>query len=507
MKRYVWLMALVLCAPLSAQDKDKDKDKKGKDSASDKKGGSPDDLVKQADLKTAAGDVPGAIELLRKAAAMPTAGGEVSLKLGQALDSRLELDGAIAAYRAAAEKSTGAVKAEALGRMAVAQEVRGVAEAAASADAAFAADPSAAWALVAASRSAARKGKADEALALAEKAKAAGGGAAALGALGRAREAKGDAAGAEAAYREALAAEPGRASSSIGLARTLRLSKRAAEAEPLLAAVIDKAPGAVEAYKEMARTKIALGRTDEAVGDAATAAAMSENDPDAHTLVEEITVAKALAQVARGETELAIQDLTMARDRAPESAAIRFGLAQALLARRMNDPALVELQKTVELDPKNADAYFRIGQVQHILKGNPAAAVPALEKAVAAAPANAEYRTALGAALSDTKQYDRAIEELGKASQAATPRADTWIYLGAAQLAQKKYKEAIAALDKGVELAPQSAQAEAYLGWCYFGLKDPANFKKHAGRAKELGYKEPTLLDYLRRIEAGEPIK
>ena len=27
------------------------------------------------------------------------------------------------------------------------------------------------------------------------------------------------------------------------------------------------------------------------------------------------------------------------------------------------------------------------------------------------------------------------------------------------------------------------------------------------GKAKALGHKEPTLLDYLKRIEAGEPIK
>ena len=47
----------------------------------------------------------------------------------------------------------------------------------------------------------------------------------------------------------------------------------------------------------------------------------------------------------------------------------------------------------------------------------------------------------------------------------------------------------------------------ATLGWAHFGLKDAANFKKAAGKAKSLGYNEPTLLEYLGRVEGGEDIK
>ena len=49
--------------------------------------------------------------------------------------------------------------------------------------------------------------------------------------------------------------------------------------------------------------------------------------------------------------------------------------------------------------------------------------------------------------------------------------------------------------------------AEAYLGWCYFGLKDPAGFKEHAGKARTLGWTDAQLLDRLKRVEAGEAIK
>jgi hypothetical protein len=48
---------------------------------------------------------------------------------------------------------------------------------------------------------------------------------------------------------------------------------------------------------------------------------------------------------------------------------------------------------------------------------------------------------------------------------------------------------------------------EAYLAWSHFGLKDAAAFKLHGGKARSLGHKEATLLQYLTRIEGGEAIK
>ena len=142
------------------------------------------------------------------------------------------------------------------------------------------------------------------------------------------------------------------------------------------------------------------------------------------------------------------------------------------------------------------------------MKGNAAGALGPYEKAVAADPANTTYRTYLGAALTETKQLDRSVAELTKVVE--TPsynHAEAWIYLGQAQIAAKRFKEALEALNKAAEKAPNNAQVEAYLGWAYFGQKDAPNFKLHAGKAKALGYKEATLLQYLTRIEGGEAIK
>src|SRR6266545_2254903 len=470
MTHAAWLLALLLVSP-SAADKDKEKDKK-KPEAAAKAGVSAEDLVRQADEKTAAGDAAGAKELLEKAAAMPSASGDVSLKLGRLLQSTHDLDAAMDAYKSAGEKLTAAGKGEALGRLALVQETRGVPEFAATAEAAAAADKDGPFPLIALARLRAREGKGDEALALAQKATAAGG-ADAQAAVGRAQEARNAWPEAEAAYRAAGGADGSNLVASVGLARVLRRTGRAAEGLPLLEKVIAAAPGAVDAYKESARAKIATGRGADALGDASTAAALAENDPDAARVVQEATVAKALSYVAQNQPDLAIQDLTALRDKNPDLAVAHLGLGRAYAAKR-DIPA----------------------------------AIAAYEKAVAAEPANVDYRVQLGAALAQANQADRAVTELTKVTSSPDyKRADAWIYLGQAQVVAKRYKDAIAALEKAGAVAPNNMQVETLLAWAYFGLKDSKNFVDHGRKAKALGQKEPMLIDRLTRIEGGELIK
>ena len=256
--------------------------------------GDQGDPLRLAEEKLAAGDLDGAADLLRKAAALPGATGEPSLRLGRVLEGKHEIDTAIDAYQAAAAGLSGASKGEALARLSILQHLRGVPASAASAEAAAAADAEGAWPAAALAMTRARQGKADEAMALARKAEAAGGGAPAQAALGAAHEAAKDLPAAEAAYRAAGGADANDASAAVGLARVLRLTRRAAEAEPLLQKVLAETPAAAAAYKESARVKIALGRGQDAMGDAATAAAIAEGDPEAALLAEETTVARAL---------------------------------------------------------------------------------------------------------------------------------------------------------------------------------------------------------------------
>lgn len=347
------------------------------------------------DAKLAAGDVDGAVQDLDKAMRAPDVTGGQALQLGVLREGRGELDLAIDAYKKAAGMLEGAQKGEALGRMAVLQDTRGMREATASAEAAQAADPGGVWPAIALSYARAKAGSGDEAVTLARTAVDGGGGPSAQAALGNALAAGGDTAGAEAAYRAAIAEDESQIGPAIGLAGLLRTSGRAAEAEPLLNQVLERSPGAVSAYMELARVKIAQGRAPEALGDASIAAAMAENDPEAQALVIQVRIARSLEDLRQGNQALAETELGQLRDEKPESAPVRLALAHAQLERRDADAAIVELEKAVELDPEYAEAYHELGKTQLRLKQNAAAAVTPLEKATALDQENAEYMTDL----------------------------------------------------------------------------------------------------------------
>jgi tetratricopeptide (TPR) repeat protein len=492
MKHSVWLLTLCLVTPAEA----------------DQKKPSQEDLLQQGEQKQTAGDLDGAAEVYKQAAGLPGATAEPSLRLGRVLEAKGELDTAIDAYKTASEKATGASKGEALGRLALVEETRSTGDVSALVQGAVAADPGGLWPTIAQARARAREGKGDEALSLAQKAKAAGGGAAASAALAYAQEARGDLGAAEAAYREALAADSAPILGSVGLARVLRKTGRASEGLGLVQKVLEKAPGAVDAYKESARDKIALNRAGDANGDAVTAASLAEGDQEAQSLLKEVTVAKAMDELKRNEADLALQELTALRDKDPGFAEGHVGLARVLMAKRQLDPATVELRKAIELKPDLAEAHYQLAYLSYSLKQNPLEALPEYQKAVSLDPGNLDYRTNLGVVLTAVKQFDPAVAELTKVIESpGYNRADGLTYLGAALVGAKRYKDAIAPLEKAASIAPTSPEPEAYLAWCYFGLKDAENFKKHGGKARTLGHKEPTLLQYLARVEKGEAIK
>jgi tetratricopeptide (TPR) repeat protein len=500
MKRWACVLAMVLLAAPAAAAQEEPEYVVQQFTAAE--------LVIRADEKLAAGDEEGAVKALHRAVSSEGATGEIALRLAALRESRGELDMAIDAYGTAAGMLEGAPRGEALGRQSVLQGTRGMTEAAASAEAAVAADPEGVWPMIAHSYAQAEGGKAAEAVTSARKAVDAGGGGPAQAALGNALYADGDTPAAEAAYRAAMAADESQIGPAIGLAGVLRGSGRAAEAEPLLTKVLEASPGAIAAYKELARVKMALGRANEAFGDASIAAAMAETDLDAQALVLEVKVERALQALREGNAALAEQDLSQLREEHPESAAVRMGLARAQLERRDTDAAIVELQKAVEIDPEFAAAQYELGRVQLKIKADAVAAVAPLEKAAALDEGNQVYLTTLGEALVGAQQFDRAVEVLSGAT--ALPDYESavgYFSLGQAYVNLKNYTEAVPVLQKASTLAPDAAPIWATLGWAYFGLKDAENFKSAAGKAKSLGYNEPTFLEYLGRVEDGQAIK
>ena len=168
MKRCAWLLLLLLPAVPAASDDKKKDDKKGKEAAQ----AVVVDPVKDAEAKLAAGDVDGAIKALERCA------GDERRRRAEARPAAREPRRA----RRRGRRLQGRVgdtqrpaKGEALGRMAVAQDDRGMARRARPPRRPIAADPEGVWPTIAMARRRSNEGKPDEAIALAQKAVGAGG--------------------------------------------------------------------------------------------------------------------------------------------------------------------------------------------------------------------------------------------------------------------------------------------------------------------------------------------
>ena len=510
---------LVIPAVLSAAEK-KDKDKpKGAPSAPVVKLSPGEDAIKKAQEKVAAGQVEQAKRILEAATQAEGMTGEPFLFLAQLLEPTPDWERAVAAYKSAGEKLSGPAKGEALGRLSVLQDLNGISESANNAEAAIAADPEGAWPSIALARQRVRQKRADEALALAQKALAMGSGAASAAqtAIGITQEARGDLAAAEAAYRAALAADPGSLGATLGLARVLRLTNRVAEAAPILKTLQDKAPWLSDVYRENVRVKLALGQFVEALEDATTASYLPGVDAAAEDaakqLVDEVKIARALDDVRKGRANLAIDDLKQLRDEKPQSLEVRIGLAKAYVENREIDLAVAELNKSIEMAPSSAEAYFQLGLIQHEVKKNAAAALPSYEKAVALDPQNVQYRIRLGNLLAAQGQSARGIAELTKVVEGPGANdAEAWTYLGGAYLAAARYDDVITALTKALSLIPETDATRqhrglvcAYMTWAYLNKKDKENVLKYGHMARDLGYTDATLMQRVDDIAAGKP--
>src|SRR5262245_21943850 len=86
------------------------------------------------------------------AAASAEAPGDAALRQGRELEARHQLDAALDAYKSAGETLSGPAKGEALARLSLLQEVRGLGDPVATAEAAVAADPEGVWPALAQAR-------------------------------------------------------------------------------------------------------------------------------------------------------------------------------------------------------------------------------------------------------------------------------------------------------------------------------------------------------------------
>jgi tetratricopeptide (TPR) repeat protein len=121
----------------------------------------------------------------------------------------------------------------------------------------------------------------------------------------------------------------------------------------------------------------------------------------------------------------------------------------------------------------------------YAITGQTAKALPLLEKAAAAEPANFDVRMMYGRALRDSKQIPAAVAQFNEAVKLKPGDKNAWSDFGAALYAAAQYPQSLAAFDKAREL----------------GEDTPGNWFLRAITLDKLQQKKPALEAYRKFLE------
>ncbi len=321
-----------------------------------------------------------------------------------------------------------------------------------------------------------------------------------------------DAAGAVRCADIALAADAGnphaRALRGEALVRLGTVDKGVAELDAANAA----APNDADLWRRSGRVLLGLNRNPEALRRFARVLELQPRDADALLASAQIyleqgeldqarTVALSLigspVQESRGQYVLGRIALKQSN---PEDAVIAFaratrldarqgaawaGLAEGYLALKDDRKARDALATAAAL-PDAPPAVFRQLAEVEIRAGRHAAAVPALEKAVALQPNDAELRLTQARTLAHLERWHDAANAAREAQRLAPKNLDALVLGAEAAYRQGKNGEAIETLKRAVTLDPESYEVHYKLGRSYADNNLYSDAQSHLERAARL---------------------
>lgn len=123
----------------------------------------------------------------------------------------------------------------------------------------------------------------------------------------------------------------------------------------------------------------------------------------------------------------------------------------------------------IRLDPKNAEAYIRLGDAQ-MGTGNWSAALDAYKRAVSVAPGDADAQYALGDAYNTMGQHGDAFAPLVKAIQIEPDFAEAHYGIGYAYLRGSQFEKALPYLRGAIRLQSDYGEAHYSLALAYLNL-------------------------------------
>jgi Tfp pilus assembly protein PilF len=138
-------------------------------------------------------------------------------------------------------------------------------------------------------------------------------------------------------------------------------------------------------------------------------------------------------------------------------------LAKALLEEGRIDEAMEHWQKSLDIEPQNAQNHFSLG-VALISRGRTEEGIAHLEAALDLDPDNAGAHSELGVALDHQGKKDEALEHCLRAIQIAPGYVEGLSNLGEVLLDRQQYDLAAASFRKALALKPGSAEVRYDLG-------------------------------------------
>ncbi|MBI3279537.1 MAG: tetratricopeptide repeat protein [Acidobacteria bacterium] len=228
--------------------------------------------------------------------------------------------------------------------------------------------------------------------------------------LGEAQLGAANAAAAEEAFKQAVVLDPRSGDAEVGLARALAKQNKVAEAAPHFHKAVELDPSAQDALLELA--------------------SLYERHRQG---------AEAIALYARF----------------PEDAGARERLGELLLESGKAAAAIPHLQAAVQKSPTAANRYALAAA--YVANKETVKALPILEQALEAEPANPELRLMYARALRDQRQFEPAAEQFFRVTQAKPDSAEGWSELAGMLVLLERYPEALAALDKVRALGTETA--------------------------------------------------
>ncbi len=184
-----------------------------------------------------------------------------------------------------------------------------------------------------------------------------------------------------------------------------------------------------------------------------------------------------------GKTDEGIAELQKSVKMRPDFAPAHAALAQAYIAKHDFENAAVEMQRVIALNPRNEDAYYRLGLIYLGLK-QPAKAQGIFAQLLKIDPNSADGHAGLADALADQHRNLEALNEYKRAAVLDSGYQGVNYNMGVMQARLRLYDDAIASLLKQRQAA-DNADNENLLADVYAekGMKsEAADARQRAGQ-------------------------